>query len=95
MGSNIAASKVVDAMNRSDDEEMQCAINKMKNGKISGPSVVYKILKTGGVRCLNYLIAIFTMISSFRLRCKEVWMLSSLVPIFKREIPSVQIHIGE
>ena len=37
-------------MNRSDDEEMQFAINKMKNGKISGPSgVVYKILKTGGV----------------------------------------------
>ena len=50
MGSNIAASKVVDAMNKNDDEEMQCAINKMKNGKISGPSgVVYKILKTGGV----------------------------------------------
>ena len=41
---------MVDAINRSDDEEMQCAINKMKNGKISGPSgVVYKILKTGGV----------------------------------------------
>ena len=59
-------------MNRSDDEEMQCAINKMKNGKISGPSgVVYKILKTDGVPCLNYLTAIFTMISSFRLRCQR------------------------
>ena len=59
-------------MNRSDDEEMQCAINKMKNGKISGPSgVVYKILKTGGVPCLNYLTAIFTMISFFRLRCQR------------------------
>ena len=70
-GDNIATSKAVDAVNRVDVKEVQCAIHNMKNCKRSGPSEVFlKKLKAGVVSCLNYLIAIFTM-SSLRVSCQQ------------------------
>ena len=56
-----------------------------KNRETSGPSVVaIEMFKTGGDKCLKSLTNIFNDIL-FKEKLHEEWMLSSLVPIFKRK----------
>ena len=52
--------KVVGAAHRIDAEEVQCAMNDIKNGKISGSSgILLEMLKFGEEPSLNSLAAIF------------------------------------
>ena len=52
--------KVVGAAHKIDAEEVQCAMNDIKNGKISGSSgILLEMLKSGGEPSLNSLAAIF------------------------------------
>ena len=47
-------------MRRIDVEEVHCAMNRMKIGKASGPSVVaIELLKAGGNKCLKSLTNIY------------------------------------
>ena len=47
-------------MRRIDVEEVHCTINRMKIGKVSGPSVVaIELLKAGGDKCLKSLTNIY------------------------------------
>ena len=78
---SIDTSKVEGTMRRI--EEVQFAMNRMKNGKASGPSaVVIELFKAGGFKCLESLTDIFNDLL-FKDKLPEEWMLSSLVPIFK------------
>ena len=82
---SIDASEVEGAARRIDVEEVQCAINRMKIGKASGPSgVAIELLKGGGEQCLKSLTNIFNDIL-FIDKLLDEWMFSSLVPIFKRK----------
>ena len=80
---NIDASKVEGAVRRIEVEEVQCAMNRMKIRKATGPSrVALELFKAGGDKCLKSLTNIFNDIL-FNDKLLEEWMLSSLVPIFK------------
>ena len=79
---SIDASKVEDAVRRTEVEEVQCAMNQMKTGKASGSTeVALEMFKAGGDKCLKSLANIFYDIL-FKNKLPEEWMLSSLVPIF-------------
>ena len=81
-GDSIDASKVEGAVRRIEVEEVQCAMNRMKIGKASGPfGVAIELFKTGGDKCLKSLTNIFNDIL-FKDKLPEEWMLSSLVPIY-------------
>ena len=80
---SIDDSKVEGAVRRIEVEEVQCAMNRMKIGKASGPAgVALEMFKAGGDKCLKSLTNIFNDIL-FKNKLPEEWMLSSLVPIFK------------
>ena len=80
---SIDASKVEGVVRRVEVEEVQCAMNRMKIGKASGPSgVALEMFKAGGDKCLKSLTNIFNDIL-FKNKLPEEWMLSFLLPIFK------------
>ena len=80
---SIYASKVEGAVRRIEVEKVQCAMNRMKIRKASGPSgVVIELFRAGGDTCLKSLTNIFNDIL-FKDKLPEEWMLSSLIPIFK------------
>ena len=75
--------KVEGAVRRIEVEEVQCAMNRMKIKKASGPSgVTIEIFKAGRDKCLKSLTNIFNKIL-FKNKLLEEWMLSSLIAIFK------------
>ena len=77
---SIDASKEEVAVRKIQVEEVRCAMNRMKIEKANGISgVAVELFKAGGDNCLKSLTNIFNDILF-----KE-WILSSLVPIFKRE----------
>ena len=77
------AIKVEGAVRRIEVEEVRCAMNQMKIGKPSGPSVVaIEMFKAGGYKCLKSLTITFNDVL-FKDKLPEEFMLSSLVPIFK------------
>ena len=79
----IDASKVESAVRRIKVEEVQCAMNRMKIGKTSGPSgVAIELFKDGEDKSLKSLTNIFYDIL-FKDKLPEEWMLSLLVSIFK------------
>ena len=79
---SIDASKAEGALRRTEVEEVQCAMNRMKIGKASGPSgFALEMFKAGGDKCLKSLRNIFNDIL-FMNKLPEEWMLSLLVPIF-------------
>ena len=62
---------------------MQCAMNRMKIGKASGPSgVATELFNASGDKSLKSLTNIFND-TLFKDTLPEEWMLSSLVPIFQ------------
>ena len=62
---------------------MQCAMNRVKISKASGPfGVAIELFKAGGDKCLKSLTNIFNDIL-FKDKLLNEWMVSSLVPIFK------------
>ena len=82
---SIDASNVEGAVSRMEFEEVQCAMNRMKIGKASGPfGVAIELLKAGADKCLKYLTNILNDIL-FKYKLPEEWMLSMLVPIFKEK----------
>ena len=73
---SIDVRKVEGAMRRIEVEEVQCAMNRMKIGKASGPSgVAIELLKVDGDNCLKSLANIFNYIL-FKDKLPEEWMLS-------------------
>ena len=93
---SIDASKVEDAVRRTEVEEVQCEMNQMKIEKASGLSgVILEKFKAVGDKCLKSLTNIFNDIL-FKGKLTEEWMLSSLVPIFKGKGDSlIQTLVGE
>ena len=62
---------------------MQCAMNRVKISKASGPfGVAIELFKAGGDKCLKSLTNIFNDIL-FKDKLLNGWMVSLLVPIFK------------
>ena len=79
---SIDASKVKGAVMRIEVDKVQCAMNCMKIGKVSGLSgVALELFKAGGDKCLKSLTNIFNIL--FKDKLPEEWILSFLVPIFK------------
>ena len=73
---SIDATKVEGVVRRIEVQEMQCAMNRMKIGKVSGPSgVAIELFKAGGDKCLKSLTNIFNDIL-FKDKLPEEWMLS-------------------
>ena len=68
---------------KSEVEEVRCAMNRMKIGKASEPSgVCVKMFKACGDKCLKSLTNIINEIL-FQDKLPEEWILSSVVSIFK------------
>ena len=81
---SINASKVESAVTRIEVEEVWCAMNRMKIRKAGGPfGVAIELFKAGGDKCLKPLTNIFKI--SFKNMLPREWILSSLVPIFKKK----------
>ena len=73
---SIDATKVEGVVRRIEVQEMQCAMNHMEIGKVSGPSgVAIELFKAGGDKCLKSLTNIFNDIL-FKDKLPEEWMLS-------------------
>ena len=78
------------AVQRFDAEEIRCAMNNMKNSEISGPSgVVLESLKAVGEPCPKSLTDVFSDIL-FESKLPKEWMLSLLVPSFKKLIVAIR-----
>ena len=72
-------------MRRTVVEKVRCAMNRMKIKKAHGPSgAAIELFKAGGDKCLKSLTNIFNDIL-FKHKLLEEWLLSSLVPVFKRK----------
>ena len=68
---------------KSEVEEVRCAMNRMKIGKASEPSgVCVEMFKACGDKCLKSLTNIINEIL-FQDKLPEEWILSSVVSIFK------------
>ena len=83
--SSIDASKVEGAVRRTEVEQVQCAMNRMKIGKTSGPSgdcLALEMFKAEGDKCLKSLTNLFNDIL-LKDKLMEEWMLSSFILIFK------------
>ena len=73
---SIDATKVEGVVRRIEVQEMQCAMNHMKIGKVSGPSrVAIELFKAGRDKCLKSLTNMFNDIL-FKDKLPEEWMLS-------------------
>ena len=83
--SGLITLKVEGPVKRIEVEEVLCAMNRMKIGKVSGFSgVALGMFKAGGDNCLKSLTNKFNIL--FKDKLPEEWMLSSLVPIFKGKV---------
>ena len=73
---SIDGSKVKGAVRRIEVEEMLCAMNHMKIGKVSEPSgVTIELFEAGGDKCLKSLTNMFNDLL-FKDKWLEEWMLS-------------------
>ena len=77
LSDNIDARKVEGAVMRIEVEEVRCAMNCMKIGKASGPSMfAIEMFKAGGDKCLKSLRNIFHDIL-FKEKLPKEWMFVS------------------